>query len=108
MSEVPVILLHAGVADRRMWDDVVPALHNAGRKVVAPDLRGFGNRPIGHAPFSHHRDVLSLLDGLDAHQADLVGASFGGYVAMEVAAARARPRALAGAARPAHRVGVVG
>ena len=101
MSEVPVILLHAGVADRRMWDDVVPALHDAGRKVVAPDLRGFGNRPIGHASFSHHRDVLSLLDGLDAQQADIVGASFGGYVAMEVAAvAPDRVRSLALLAPP--------
>ena len=101
MSEVPVILLHAGVADRRMWDGVIPALHDAGRKVVAPDLRGFGNRPIGQAPFSHYRDVLSLLDGLDAAQADLVGASFGGLVALEVAAlAPERVRSLALLAPP--------
>jgi 3-oxoadipate enol-lactonase len=101
VSDVPVILLHAGVADRRMWDEVVPALHEAGRKVVAPDLRGFGNRPIGHAAFSHPRDVLSLLDGLGAEQADLVGASFGGYVALEVAAiAPERVRSLALLAPP--------
>ena len=85
MSDAPVLLLHAGVCDRRMWDDIVPALHAAGRKVVAPDLRGFGNRSPGHAPFSHHRDVLALLDGLGAEKADLVGSSFGGLVALEVA-----------------------
>ncbi|HEX2085757.1 MAG TPA: alpha/beta hydrolase [Solirubrobacteraceae bacterium] len=86
MSAAPAVLLHAGVCDRRMWDDVVPALHDAGRAVVAPDLRGFGSRPVGLGPFSHARDVLALLDGLGAERADLVGASFGGGVALQVAA----------------------
>ncbi len=91
-----VVLLHAGVCDHRMWDAIVPALHDAGRKVVAPDLRGFGSRPVGHAPFSHATDVLALLDGLGADQADVVGASFGGRVALEVAArAPGRVRSLA-------------
>jgi pimeloyl-ACP methyl ester carboxylesterase len=82
----PVVLLHAGVCDHRMWDQVVPALHDAGRKVVAPDLRGFGSRPVGIAPFSHAGDVLSTLDALGIEAADLVGASFGGGVALQVAA----------------------
>jgi pimeloyl-ACP methyl ester carboxylesterase len=93
---VTVVLLHAGVCDHRMWDPIVPALHEAGRKVVAPDLRGFGSRPVGHAPFSHSGDVLSLLDGLGLDEADLVGASFGGRVALQVAArAPGRVRSLA-------------
>ena len=96
MSDAPVVLLHAGVCDHRMWDGVVPALHEAGRKVFAPDLRGFGSRPPGLAPFSHSDDVLALLDGVGAEEADLVGASFGGLVALEVAAlAPARVRSLA-------------
>ena len=86
MSDTPVILLHAGVCDRRMWDGVVPALHDAGRKVVTPDLRGFGSRPLGLGPFTHAGDVLSLLDALGIDSADLVGASFGGRVALQVAA----------------------
>ena len=86
MSDEPVILLHAGVCDRRMWDDVVPALHDAGHKVVAPDLRGFGDRHMGQARFTHSGDVLALLDGLGADRAHLVGSSFGGLVALEVAA----------------------
>jgi pimeloyl-ACP methyl ester carboxylesterase len=69
-----------------MWDRVVPALHEAGRSVVAPDLRGFGTRPAGVAPFTHAGDVIALLDGLGADRADLVGASFGGQVALRVAA----------------------
>ena len=81
-----VVLLHAGVCDRRMWDDVVPVLRDAGHPVIAPDLRGFGSRPVGAGPFSHARDVLALLDGLGAERADLVGASLGGRVALDVAA----------------------
>ena len=91
-----VVLLHAGVCDHRMWDGVVPALHDAGLKVVRPDLRGFGSRPVGVGEFSHARDVLSLLDGLGADTVDLVGASLGGRVALQVAAlAPQRVRSLA-------------
>lgn len=91
-----VVLLHAGACDHRMWDGVVPALHEAGQKVVTPDLRGFGSRPTGLTPFSHAGDVLSLLDALGEEQADLVGASLGGLVALEVAAlAPDRVRSLA-------------
>ena len=86
MSDAPVILLHAGICDRRMWDRVVPSLHDAGRKVVTPDLRGFGSRPLGLGPFTHSGDVLALLDGLGIDSADVVGASFGGGVALQLAA----------------------
>lgn len=82
----PAVLLHAGICDRHMWDDVVAVLRDGGRTVVAPDLRGFGSRPTGVAPFTHARDVVSLLDGLGADRAHLVGASFGGRVALQVAA----------------------
>lgn len=90
------VLLHAGVCDHRMWDRVVPALHDAGLKVVTPDLRGFGSRPAGIGTFSHAHDVLALVDALGADTVDLVGASFGGRVALQVAAlAPARVRSLA-------------
>ena len=91
-----VVLIHAGVCDHRMWDRVVPALHDAGLRVAAPDLRGFGSRPVGVGSFSHPHDVLSLLDGLGADTVDLVGASFGGRVALQVASlAPQRVRSLA-------------
>lgn len=90
------MLLHAGVCDHRMWDRVLPALHDAELKVVTPDLRGFGSRPAGVGRFSHAHDVLSLIDALGADTVDLVGASFGGRVALQVAAlAPARVRSLA-------------
>jgi len=80
-----VLLLHAGVADRRMWDFQWPAL-TAERDVVRLDLRGFGEsvmRPRG-ALFPVD-DVLDTLAELGIGRCHLVGASFGAGVAVEVA-----------------------
>jgi len=82
----PVVLIHAAVCDRRMWDGL-PA--PAGRRVVRMDLRGFGDstsRPNG--PFSHHLDVAGLIDELGIQAAHLVGVSMGAGIAAEVAMAR--------------------
>lgn len=80
-----VLLLHAGVADSRMWD---PLWDNLTRDlgVVRCDLRGFGaSTELPDGPLSHRHDVLSLLDGLGVDRCHLVGASFGAGVAAEVA-----------------------
>ena len=79
-----VLLLHAGIADSRMWQPQVVALREAGYQVLAPDLRGFGQRLLEPAPFSHVRDVEELLDG----PAVVVGSSLGGRVALELAVLR--------------------
>ena len=42
-----IVLLHAGVCDRRCWRDVGAALGGAGRDVVAYDRRGFGDVRAG-------------------------------------------------------------
>ncbi|MEV4823636.1 alpha/beta hydrolase [Micromonospora sp. NPDC049274] len=82
----PVVLLHAGIADRRMWRGVVPALA-ARHRVIVPDLRGYGDSELPPAPFAHHDDVTGLLDALDVPRAALVGCSFGGSVAVDTALA---------------------
>ncbi|MFG2643215.1 alpha/beta fold hydrolase [Streptomyces sp. NPDC048370] len=79
-----VLLLHSGVCDRRMWDGQFAALAAAGMRVVRCDLRGFGETPVD-APHAHSDDVVELLDGLGVERAALVGSSFGGEVALEVA-----------------------
>jgi len=79
-----VLLLHAGVADRRMWDAVTPALAHSFR-VIRPDLRGFGQTPIPPGPYADADDVDALLDSLGVVDAAVVGSSFGGRVAMELA-----------------------
>ena len=76
-----VLLLHAGIADSRMWRPQVEALEASGYRVIAPDLRGFGERRLEPAAFSHVRDAEALLDG----PAAVVGNSLGGRVALELA-----------------------
>ncbi len=79
-----VLLLHAGIADSRMWQPQVEVLEAAGYRVVVPDLRGFGERRLEPAPFSNVRDAEEALDG----PAAVVGASLGGRVALELAVHR--------------------
>ncbi|MGW6416120.1 alpha/beta fold hydrolase [Streptomyces sp. NPDC055055] len=80
-----VVLLHSGVCDRRMWDGQFSALAAAGHRVVRCDLRGFGDTPVD-APHTHAEDVRDLLDHLGVERAAVVGSSFGGRVALELAA----------------------
>ena len=80
-----VVLLHAGVADRGMWADLLPAIAEAGHRAIAVDLPGHGEAPAdpGYAP---HAAVLDAMDALDVERAVLIGNSFGGAVALRVAA----------------------
>jgi 3-oxoadipate enol-lactonase len=80
-----VLLLHSGVADRRMWRPQWDALADRFR-VVRCDLRGFGDTPLPPERFSNAGDVAELLDHLGIDRAAVVGSSFGGRVALEVAA----------------------
>ena len=83
-----LVLLHAGVADRRMWDPVwddLAGLHD----VVRVDLRGFGASTTRPADgWSHVADVLGALEALAIDRAHVVGASLGAGVALELALAR--------------------
>ncbi|MDR3081787.1 MAG: alpha/beta hydrolase [Streptomyces sp.] len=81
-----LVLLHSGVCDRRMWDAQWPALIEAGHRAVRCDLRGFGQTPVADGSHSNAEDVLELLDVLGIERAALVGSSFGGQVALEIAA----------------------
>lgn len=81
----PVVLVHAGVADRRMWDEVVAGLA-PDHDVVRYDLRGFGESTVPWGgPGSPAEDARSVLDELGVERAHLVGASFGAGVATELA-----------------------
>lgn len=82
-----VLLVHAGVADRRMWEPLRTELEEAGHRLLAPDLRGFGERPLEPGPFSHVDDLVALLDAEGVRRAAVVGASFGGKNALDLALA---------------------
>ncbi|MFJ2804890.1 alpha/beta fold hydrolase [Kitasatospora sp. NPDC087271] len=83
-----VVLLHSSVCDRRMWDPQWQGLVDAGYRVIRGDFRAFGDTPPADAPYSDAQDVLALLDHLGVESAALIGASYGGKVAMDVAALR--------------------
>jgi 3-oxoadipate enol-lactonase len=84
-SESPVVLVHAGIADRRMWDPLWDLL-TARMDAVRVDLRGFGESDIApEAPYSHPGDLWETLDGLGLTRCHLVGASLGAGVVLEAA-----------------------
>lgn len=81
-----LLLVHAGVADSRMWARQVAELKTSHR-VITLDLRGYGETPS--APrYSDAGDVLAVLEELGAHDVTAVGASFGGYVVQQLASRR--------------------
>jgi 3-oxoadipate enol-lactonase len=81
-----VMLLHAGVADRSMWDEHLGWLSQAGFRAVAVDLPGFGEAPAQPGAHADWEDVLSTLRDLDIDRATIVGNSFGAALALRVAA----------------------
>ncbi|MFK0200308.1 alpha/beta fold hydrolase [Streptomyces lavendulae] len=81
-----LLLLHSGVCDRRMWDPQWEALQAAGYRVVRADLRGFGETPAETGDYDPVADVWELLDSLGIERAALVGASYGGKLALAAAA----------------------
>jgi pimeloyl-ACP methyl ester carboxylesterase len=78
----PLVFVHAGVADHRMWDDQV-AFFSEKYCVIRLDLRGFGKSKPTPAPFSYRDDLAGVLARLDVHRSCLIGCSMGGMTAMD-------------------------
>ncbi|MEU9352037.1 alpha/beta hydrolase [Streptomyces griseoloalbus] len=78
----PVVLLHSGYVDHRVWDAQIPALA-AHHRVIAPDVRGHGFSANATEPFRWADDLAGLLRHLDAGPAVLVGLSMGGVIATD-------------------------
>ena len=79
-----VLLLHAGIADRRMWEPQVEALEPAGHRALVPDLPGFGEASLEAGVV----DYVAFATAQLALSAAVVGCSFGGRIALELAVAR--------------------
>ena len=73
----PVVLIHAGVANLRMWDDQVEALRNSYR-MIRYDTRGYGRTETDAVEFSNRADIAALLDHLGEASAHVLGLSRGG------------------------------
>ena len=75
-----IVFVHGMALDRRMWDEQVVEFSN-GYRSICYDLRGYGKSALpGNEPYSHHEDLLALLDFLQIDKATLVGLSMGGRV----------------------------
>jgi len=79
-----VVLLHAGVSDRRSWELVAPEVSQHAT-VVSYDRRGFGDSVPGVSSFTHLNDLCAVLDHLQIGKAWLVGSSAGGKLALDAA-----------------------
>jgi 3-oxoadipate enol-lactonase len=82
-----VVLVHAGIADSRMWEPQWATWPDDYR-VIRLDLREFGRSATAVSAFCHATDVLAVLDAVEIERAILVGASFGGLVSLDLAASR--------------------
>jgi pimeloyl-ACP methyl ester carboxylesterase len=80
-SGEPIVLIHGWPLSGRAWESQVPALVQAGYRVITYDRRGFGqsSQPWGGYEYeTFTADLKALLDGLDVKGATLVGFSMGG------------------------------
>ena len=80
----PLLLIHAGIADSRMWEPQANAFESE-FDVIRPDLRGFGDSELPQVPYSMRADLVGLLDHLGLDRAHVVGCSMGGTVAIDLA-----------------------
>lgn len=80
----PLVFIHAGIADSRMWDGQFSALAGS-FKVVRYDMRGFGRTPPAEGSYAHHEDLAALLTHLGLGRVSLVGCSMGSKTALDFA-----------------------
>jgi pimeloyl-ACP methyl ester carboxylesterase len=78
----PLILIHGGLLDRRMWEEQVPVFA-ASFRVVRYDVRGFGQSQMGRVPYSDAQDLAELLGFLGIQKACVLGLSWGSGIALD-------------------------
>ncbi len=83
----PVVFIHAGIANLRMWDDQAAGLSDRYR-VIRYDTRGYGRTETEAVEFSNRADIAALLDRLREASAHVVGLSRGGVIALDFAIER--------------------
>jgi 3-oxoadipate enol-lactonase len=86
-SGPPVVLLHEGVVDSRIWEPFLPHV-NGQLRTIRYDQRGYGRSPMWTGPYSPIDDLVSVLDAADVERAALVGTSRGGRIAIQAALER--------------------
>jgi len=86
--EAPVIIfIHGFPLNKSMWDSQIEALKDEYR-VIAYDIRGYGDSDAGLEDFSMDlfaNDLIAFMDKLEISKAMLCGLSMGGYIALNAA-----------------------
>jgi pimeloyl-ACP methyl ester carboxylesterase len=88
-----VVLLHGFPQHWWMWRHQLIGLADAGYRVVAPDLRGYGasdKPPRGYDSMTLAADIAGLVRALGESEAVLVGHDWGGHIAWTAAALQPR------------------
>lgn len=87
-SEAPVIIfVHGFPLNKSMWDLQIEALMDEYR-VIAYDIRGYGDSDAGLVDFSMDlfaNDLIAFMDKLQISKATLCGLSMGGYIVLNAA-----------------------
>jgi pimeloyl-ACP methyl ester carboxylesterase len=89
-SGTPVLLLHGFPDSKELWKNQIPTLVNSGFRVIAPDLRGYGNSP---SPLEKEEytipilmsDVIGVLDELGLDKVHLIGHDWGASLSWQLA-----------------------
>ncbi|GAB2691065.1 alpha/beta fold hydrolase [Kitasatospora kifunensis] len=82
----PLVLLHPGIGDSRIWDQLLSRL-TARHRVIRYDVRGYGRSPQPTGPYSRLADLIAVLDHFGLRRVALVGCSMGGETALNLALA---------------------
>ena len=79
----PVLVLHGWPQHWYQWRHQIPALAEAGYRVIVPDLRGFGQSeapPKGYDKENMATDVLNLMDTMGLERVKLLAHDWGGWI----------------------------
>ncbi|MEW5991387.1 MAG: alpha/beta hydrolase [Chloroflexota bacterium] len=79
----PIVLVHAGIADHRSWDGLVPFLVDAGHRAIRYDTRGWGRSATDDVEYSNRADLRAILDDFGIGRAALVGNSRGAMICLD-------------------------
>jgi len=83
----PLVLLHPGMGDSRIWEPLLPEL-TVSHRVIRYDARGFGRSPAPKVPFSLLADLITVLDHYGLSCAAITGCSQGGSSELGLAVAQ--------------------
>ncbi len=80
--DIPLLLIHGFPLDRTLWKE---QMRGIGSRVIAPDLRGFGESTIPSGAVTietYVEDLHALLDALNVKNVVVAGLSMGGYITL--------------------------